>query len=398
MSFEHYVYFEGRKLRQGFTTGTCAALAAKAATWMLLTGKVPDRVALLTPTEIEVEVPLENAELLVGPDGYEAMAAVIKDAGDDYDVTDGILIQARARRIDTAGVTVEGGQGVGRVTQPGLEQEIGEAAINKEPRKQIIAAVVQACDEVGYSGGIAVTIEVPNGEEIAKKTFNPQLGIEGGISILGTTGIVEPHSLEALRDALAVEMHALAAKGDKRLIITLGRRGDRFLENFKLSDDIPRISCANFIGYAVNLAVNEGFKEILLVGHVGKLIKVAGGIQDTHSKGGDCRAQMMAMYAAKFHAGRDVLKQIYDLPTSDACLDLLAEAGCREDVLSTIAADTQKNLDKWAEAVWQESDLFREEDVDAVPFTGAVVFTDKAGLAAMTGKSRALIMKWREQQ
>ena len=398
MTFESYVVFEGRKLRRGITTGTCAALAAKAATWMLLAGKKPEKVVLFTPTEIEVEVPLENAELLVGPDGYEALAAVVKDAGDDYDVTDGIVIQARAKRVDGSAVIVEGGQGIGRVTQPGLEQEIGEAAINKEPRKQIIAAVEQACDECGYSGGISVTIEVPEGEEVAKKTFNPQLGIEGGISILGTTGIVEPRSLDAIKEALEVEVHALAAQGDTRLIITLGSKGEELITNFKLPDDIPHICCANFVAYTVTLAVKEGFKEILLIGHVGKLIKVAGGVQDTHSRGGDCRAQMMAMYAVKHRAGRDVVKQIYDMPTTDACLDLLDGPGVRNPVFSSIAADVQKNLEKWAEDAWESSDLFNEEDEEGQPFIGSIVFTNRAGVAAMTGKSKVLISKWREQQ
>ena len=193
MAFEHYVQSGGKRLRCGFTTGTCAALAAAGAARLLLTGKAPETVSLVTPKGISVEVPLEQCAWTES----RAVCAVRKDAGDDIDVTDGLLIFAAVEFSREPGIAIDGGEGVGRVTKPGLDQPVGAAAINHVPRQMIRAALEDVCGALCCQRGLRVTISVPGGAEIAAKTFNPNLGIVGGISILGTSGIVEPMSMQA---------------------------------------------------------------------------------------------------------------------------------------------------------------------------------------------------------
>ena len=199
---EEYLVKDGKRLRLGYTTGSCAAAAAKAAAWMLLTGRKKDTIRLQTPKGIELNLDVLETEL--SPD--EVRCAIRKDSGDDPDVTRGTLIFAAVRKSATPGVTIDGGEGVGRVTKPGLDQPVGAAAINSVPRQMIEENVREVCALVGYDGGLDVTISAPEGEALAKKTFNPRLGIEGGISILGTTGIVEPMSEQALLDTIRVEL------------------------------------------------------------------------------------------------------------------------------------------------------------------------------------------------
>ena len=198
MAFEHYIQSGGKRLRCGYTTGTCAALAAAAATQLLLTKEPPKTMGLMTPKGIFVEVEISQSSL----EGGKATCGVVKDAGDDVDATQGLLICAQVESSEAPGITIDGGLGVGRVTKPGLDQPVGAAAINHVPRQMIASAVEKVQKTFGDSRGLAVTIFVPEGEKIAQKTFNPYMGIVGGISILGTSGIVEPMSIQALIDTL----------------------------------------------------------------------------------------------------------------------------------------------------------------------------------------------------
>ena len=188
MPFEHYIQSGGKRLRCGYTTGTCAALAAAGAARLLLGGRAPESVTLTTPGGLPVTAAPRYCRMA----GETACCAVEKDGGDDIDATHGALIEARVERAAQPGVVIDGGPGVGRVTKPGLDQPVGAAAINRVPRRMIEQAVRAVCDARNWDGGLRVTICVPEGAALAKKTFNPQLGIEGGISILGTSGIVEP--------------------------------------------------------------------------------------------------------------------------------------------------------------------------------------------------------------
>ena len=343
MAFEHYIYTGTKRLRCGYTTGSCAALAAKAACEMLLSGELARRASILTPGGLPVEVDVVDASF---GEGF-AQCAVRKDAGDDVDATDGILVYARVERgggtgsglpaEGGVGVPIDGGEGVGRVTLPGLEQPVGSAAINATPREMIRRAVHEVCASRGFSGNIAVTISVPEGAEVAKKTFNPNLGIEGGISILGTTGIVEPRSLAALRDSIELEIRQHAALGARGIILTPGNYGEQFIgDHFKLHD-VPVVVISNFVGDALDCCVREGFTHVLFVGHIGKLVKVAGGIMDTHSRTADCRAEILAAHAAMAGASAKVVREVMASVTTTAALAVIEEAGAGDAVRASLA-------------------------------------------------------------
>ena len=285
MAFEHYIYTGTTRLRCGYTTGSCAALAAKAACEMLLSRKPVGLVSIVTPGGLPVEANVVDACIGEGC----AQCAVRKDAGDDADVTDGVLVYAHVEHAGSgtgaAGskdvpareseVSVDGGVGVGRVTLPGLEQPVGAAAINATPRAMITSAVREVCAAHGFSGNIAVTISVPEGVALAEKTFNPHLGIEDGISILGTTGIVEPRSLAALRDSIELEIRQHAAMGRRGVVLTPGNYGGQFISGHFHLNGAPVVFISNFVGDAIDCCVREGFTNVLLVGHIGKLVKVA---------------------------------------------------------------------------------------------------------------------------
>ena len=377
MAFEHYIQSGGKRLRCGYTTGTCAALAAAGAVRYLVSGAWPFSVSLRTPGGIAVEVPLEACRT----EGPRAVCAVRKDGGDDVDGTSGALIEASAVLTDRSGVEIDGGKGVGRVTLPGLDQPVGAAAINRVPRQMIARAVEEVLAEAGIDGGASVMISVPEGEKIAGNTFNPRLGIEGGISILGTSGIVEPMSARAVVETIALELRQLAARGTDRLILTPGNYGLDFLRRNELHlPDMPAVKCANFIGEALDEAVLDGFREILLVGHIGKLVKLAGGIFNTHSRTADCRTELFCAHAALQGADRDLCRRLLDCPTADACLALLSGAGLRDSVLESLLSAVQDRLDR---------------RTGGAGIAGAVLFSNEYGLLGMTRQAEECIRRWK---
>ena len=378
MSFEHYVRCGSKRLRRGYTTGTCAALAALGAAELLLTGKAPETLSLLTPGGLRVEVRPE----LLHREGQAAVCAVRKDAGDDPDVTDGILIFARAEK-QRCGIRLLAGEGIGHVTKPGLDQAVGEAAINSVPRKMILAAAEAVCAEVGYGGGLILTISVPGGEDLAKKTFNPQLGIEGGISILGTSGIVEPMSEKAVLDTVTLEIRQAAASGSAALILTPGNYGMDFLHGKLPSlQKIPSAKCSNFIGDAIDIAVTEGFSELLLVGHVGKLVKLAGGIMNTHSRTADCRRELFCAHAAVCGAGEETCRALMEQVSTDGCLAVLEAAGLREAVTESLLREIQRHLNRRAGGALR---------------IGAILFSNEYGPLGETESVKELcFMRWEE--
>ena len=354
MAFEHYIYTVTTRLRCGYTTGSCAALAAKAACEMLLSRKPVGRVSIVTPGGLPVEADVVDACIGEGC----AQCAVRKDAGDDADVTDGVLVYARVEHAGSgtgaAGskgvpareseVSVDGGVGVGRVTLPGLEQPVGAAAINATPRAMIASAVREVCAAHGSSGNIAVTISVPEGVALAEKTFNPHLGIEDGISILGTTGIVEPRSLAALRDSIELEIRQHAAMGRRGVVLTPGNYGEQFISGHFHLNGAPVVVISNFVGDAIDCCVREGFTNVLLVGHIGKLVKVAGGIMDTHSRTADCRAEILAAHAALAGAGAKTVREIMSSVTTTAALEVIEAAGVGDAARASLAAAIEDRL------------------------------------------------------
>lgn len=374
MAFELYIRQDGKRLRCGYTTGTCAALAAKAAARTLLTGVCPEEETVVTPKGPAVTVPVR----LLPSEGAAVCCAVQKDGGDDIDATHGAWICASVEK-SPSGVTIDGGQGVGRVTQPGLDQPVGAAAINSTPRRMIAEAVEEVAFQSGYSGGFRVTISVPDGAELAKKTFNPVLGIVGGISILGTGGIVEPQSLRALLDSLAVEVRVHAARGVKDLIVTPGNYGQHFLTAFPGLASMPQVKCANFIGATLDLCAEHSMERVLLVGHLGKMVKLAGGIMDTHSRVADCRVELFAAHAALAGASRETVAQLMAAATSDACIDILDRAGLREHVLSSLTDAAQTHLDRRAGGALR---------------VGLVTFSNQYGLLTVSHTAKELLQEW----
>ena len=375
--FEHYIFSGGRRLRCGYTTGTCAALAAAGAVRLLLTGTPPPSVALETPKGLTVEVPLESCVL----SGGRASCAVRKDGGDDIDATTGLLVFAHAERQDLPGVSIEGGQGVGRVTRPGLDQPVGAAAINRVPRQMIREAVLAVCGELGCNGGLRITVSVPGGEAVAEKTFNPALGIVGGVSILGTSGIVEPMSLRALADTVSLEIRQAAALGGRRIILTPGNYGLDFLRGQGLDRlGVPVVKCSNFIGDALDACAGSGFETVLLAGHIGKLGKLSGGIMNTHSRFADCRTELFCAHAAACGASTAVCRALMDAASSDACIAILDGAGLREAVLERMLSAIHRHL------VRRTGEACR---------TGAILFSNEYGPLGQTEAVKEIMEAWK---
>lgn len=312
------------ELRKGYTTGSCATAAAKAATYLIFKGSCAE-VSIMTPKGIKLDLEVLEGQII---DEKTAKCGIRKNSGDDPDITDGVMIYAKVSLNDDSSgkILIDGGEGVGRVTLPGLSCKVGEAAINPTPRKTIEAAVSEILQKFDYKGGAFVEISLPQGVELAKRTFNPKLGIVGGLSIIGTSGIVEPMSEQALIDTIKVEMSMRKATGCKNLLITPGNYGETFLkENFDV-DRFYSVKCSNFIGNALDFAEQMGFSGILFMGHIGKLSKLAGGIMNTHSKYADSRMEIMAAYAAKLGAKQELIEEIFNCVTTDSAYEKIKEA------------------------------------------------------------------------
>lgn len=332
---EQFVYKNHKILRYGYTTGSCAAAASKAAAAMLLSGKEISYVELHTPKGIDLRLEV----LDISREDNAVSCAIQKDGGDDPDVTNGILIYAKVSRepADEAQIIIDGGIGVGRVTKPGLEQPVGAAAINKVPRQMIRENLEAVCEQYHYHGKLSVVISIPSGVELAAKTFNPRLGIVGGISVLGTSGIVEPMSEQALIDTIRVEMRQKLANGMEYLLVVPGNYGIDFLDQYghglQLED---AVKCSNFVGEALDAAVEFGAKGVLLVGHIGKFVKLAGGIMNTHSHNADARMELLTVHAALLGAPVELLQKMMECVTTDDALKYLKEADLMEPVMERI--------------------------------------------------------------
>lgn len=319
-----YVMSGGKKLRCGYTTGSCATAAAKAATIMLFNNDIIlEKVEIMTPKGIEISIPINSIEK--GED--YCTVSVIKDGGDDPDMTNGMEIYARVEKQES-GFTLTGGEGIGVVTKDGLAIKKGLHAINPTPRKTIEEAVRENLPNskdnnyIFTSGnGIKVTISAPQGIEIAKKTFNPRLGIVGGISILGTTGIVKPMSEEALKESIRIEINQ-KGKGKDKLVLTFGNIGEKCAKDKGFNED-EIVIISNFVGFALECCDEVNIKEVILVGHIGKLSKVAYGCFNTHSRVNDVRLEVIALELALLGYDTELIKNILDQKTSEGAVKLL---------------------------------------------------------------------------
>ena len=312
-----------KELRKGFTTGSCGAAAAKAALYMLLTGSVKDEIEIITPEGAVFRTEVKD----IFREENRVRCAVVKDGGDDPDVTTGLHVTAEVRAEERADgaleIRIEGGPGVGRVTLPGLDQPVGNAAINRVPRQMIEKELSEVAELLDFRGRIRVILSVPGGEAAAERTFNPRLGIEGGISILGTTGIVEPMSTRAILDTIRVELNQRKALGDRIAAVSPGNYGLNFMKETYGYDLNRSVKCSNYVGDTVDMVREMDFRGMLLTGHIGKLIKVSGGIMNTHSKEGDARMELLAAGVIRAGGSMDTLRGILNCRVTEEALGII---------------------------------------------------------------------------
>ena len=427
---EEYVIKNQKKLRLGITTGTCSAAAAQAATMQLLLGVESHAVTLRTPKGMTVSVPV----YLLESDDRRASYKVIKDSGDDPDVTNGTdvcvtveYVQQSASAetdgsvgtrgnknvsVETGGntgsdgiveastrsskhgsqdrscaftskaypyLTLDGGIGIGRVTKEGLEQAVGQAAINRVPRQMIFDAVADVCEKANVCEPLHITVWMPEGETLAKRTFNLKLGIEGGLSVLGTSGILEPMSEQAIVATIETEIRQLHAVGEEKILVTPGNYGQAYASEYLKLDLTKSVKSSNYIGDTIDLAISYGMKDFLLVGNIGKLVKLAAGIFNTHSKVADGRGEIFAVHAAMAGAGADVVQEIYNCINTDRMLDVVEREGLREAVMQSILAAIEKHVDG--------------RIGDAMRF-GVIVFSEKYGYLGQTSDAERELNKW----
>ena len=437
---EEYVIKNQKKLRLGITTGTCSAAAAQAAAMQLLLGIESHAVTLRTPKGMTVSVPV----YLLEADNVKASYKVIKDSGDDPDVTNGTDVcvtvayaQQSVReqmdgsvgldgnvepdgsvetgvntgtygdaetgvntgtneimKLSTQGrscaftsesfpyLTLDGGIGIGRVTKEGLEQAVGQAAINRVPRQMIFAAVADVCEKANVREPLHITVWMPEGETLAKRTFNPKLGIEGGLSVLGTSGILEPMSEQAIVATIETEIRQLHAVGEENVLVTPGNYGQAYASEYLGLDLAKSVKSSNYIGDTIDLAISYGMKDFLLVGNIGKLVKLAAGIFNTHSKVADGRGEIFAVHAAMAGAEANVVQEIYDCINTDRMLDVVEREGLRETVMQSILAAIEKHV------AGRVGDTMR---------FGVIVFSEKYGYLGQTKDAATVLEVFRRK-
>jgi len=309
---EHYIIKYGKSLRCGYTTGSCAAGAAKAAASMLLSGEILENINIDTPAGIMLT--LKPMDIHIEVD--YAYCCIIKDAGDDPDATDKIEIYARVCKRDDSKIVIDGGEGIGIITRSGFWGKSGMAAINPVPRKMITEELLKVSN-----CGFNVLIYAPRGKELAKKTFNSNLGIIDGISIIGTKGIVEPMSDEALKKSIYIEIDDAYDKGMREIVLFLGNYGEKVVEDLNLQG--AKIKISNFIGDMLLYSKNKNFDKITLVGHIGKLCKLSIGAFNTHSKICDVRIEAFVYYLALNGAPLELINSVNECKTSEEALTLI---------------------------------------------------------------------------
>lgn len=397
---EEYVIKNQKKLRLGITTGTCSAAAAQAAAMQLLLGVESHAVTLRTPKGMTVSVPV----YLLESDSRKASYKVVKDSGDDPDVTNGtdvcVTVEFVKQRVceqkdgsqdrscaftseSFPYLTLNGGIGIGRVTKEGLEQAVGQAAINRVPRQMIFAAVGDVCEKANVCEPLHITVWMPEGETLAKRTFNSKLGIKGGLSVLGTSGILEPMSEQAIVATIETEIRQLHAVGEEKVLVTPGNYGQAYASEYLGLDLAKSVKSSNFIGDTIDLAISYSMKDFLLVGNIGKLVKLAAGIFNTHSKVADGRGEIFAVHAAMAGAGANVVQEIYNCINTDRMLDVLEREGLRKPVMQSILAAIEKHV--------------AGRIGDAMRF-GVIVFSEKYGYLGQTKDTAAVLGVFRGKQ
>lgn len=396
-------------MRFGFTTGSCAAAGSKAAAFMLLAGKEKKEITVTTPKGVDFKAEIVD----IKRSENEVSCAVVKDGGDDPDITTGAHIVSTVRKICSSGlvlksdsqfpsknsddsasfsclaprVIIKGGQGVGKVTKPGLDQKIGSDAINRVPREMIEKEVLEVCHVCDFNGTLEVEISVPEGEILAEKTFNPRLGIVGGISILGTSGIVEPMSSQALKDTILIELRQKKALGQKTAVAAPGNYGLDFMKSTFGFDLDKAVKCSNFIGDTIDMAAGLGFKKMLLIGHIGKLVKLSGGIMNTHSREGDCRMELLAAAAVKSGCSLETARKILGCVSTEEAIAAIKS----EDERAESGNLFEKSMGYLMERIM----FFLEKCAAGRLETACIVFCNEFGLLAKSADALEMLKEAR---
>ena len=364
------VFHEGRRLRCGYTTGTCASAATGAALIALLSGEVPEIVRVHVPKGFDLNVPVRYVRV----EGDTAIAAVSKDGGDDIDATHGMDIISTVR-LTGGEVTIDGGEGIGRVTKKGLDQSVGDAAINHVPREMILETANGILEAYGSDRGADIVISAPEGEIVAVKTFNPNLGIIGGISILGTSGIVEPMSESAIIATIMKEMDMRHAEGQNVLAVVPGNYGMKHAESLPEVDEDSVVKCSNYIGEMLDHAVEIG-TDVLLIGNIGKLVKLAGGIMNTHSRNADSRMEILSAYTAMAGGSIETVRSIMGCISTDDALEKI---------------DSEGLIPKVSGLLMDRIDHHMRHRTGGAIRTGAIMFSTRYGLLGRTEDADELL-------
>ncbi|MCI8349078.1 MAG: cobalamin biosynthesis protein CbiD [Firmicutes bacterium] len=373
---DYYITKNNKRMRFGYTTGTCAAAASKAAALMLVSGRTVSAVDIDTPKGIQLNLEVCGK---FADDKKSAICTVIKDSGDDPDVTNGMPVCAKVFLTDDGSIKVDGGEGVGRVTKSGLYQKVGAAAINRVPMQMILAELQKIKEDFDMKEGFYAEIILPMGKELAHKTFNPRLGIEGGLSVLGTSGIVEPMSEAAIVESIRLQLSQKRNQGKTSIIITPGNYGADFIRTIADVKDEDVIKCSNYIGETIDMLCDMEYEEVLFISHIGKFIKVAGGIMNTHSREADCRMEILAANAIKAGLKIDDARRLFECVNTDDCIDLLKSCGLAERTMAVIG---------------EKIDFYINNRSYGKFKSGTIVFSNKHGILCRCGNADEIIRKY----
>lgn len=372
---DEFAYVNGKKLKKGFTTGTCATAASVAAASMILNQEIEEKITVHTASGIEVTMDLLDTSF----SDLQATAAVEKDGGDDADATHGLLIYATVTLLpEEKQIEIDGGEGVGRVTQKGLAIDVGQVAINPTPRRMIEESVRKV---IGPNCGAKVVIWVPEGKERAKLTYNSRLGIVGGISILGTTGIVNPMSEESWKAAITIELSMLYNQGNRSVILVPGNYGEDFATQKLGLPSGKIVNMSNFVGHVLKEVQRIGFNRVLMVGHMGKFVKVASGIFSTHSKDADARIETLIANLALMGAPLEMLQSIDACLTTESAGTIISQYGY-EPVYQILVDKIKKKSER----------LLKNRKPEVT--VDVVLFASEAGFLASTKPLEELKEEW----
>lgn len=373
---DYYINKNNKKMRFGYTTGTCAAAASKAAALMLVSGRTVSAVDIDTPKGIQLNLEVCGK---FADDKKSAICTVIKDSGDDPDVTNGMPVCAKVFLTDDGSIKVDGGEGVGRVTKSGLYQKVGAAAINRVPMQMISAELQKIKEDFDMKEGFYAEVILPMGKELAHKTFNPRLGIEGGLSVLGTSGIVEPMSEAAIVESIRLQLSQKRNQGKTSIIITPGNYGADFIRAIADVKDEDVIKCSNYIGETIDMLCDMEYEEVLFISHIGKFIKVAGGIMNTHSREADCRMEILTANAIKSGIKIDDARRLLECVNTDDGIDVLKSCGLAERTMDVIG---------------EKIDFYINNRSYGKFKSGTIVFSNKHGILCKCGNADEIIRKY----